>query len=111
MEELEKINAKTFALKREKQCFWKGVITSVAIFVAILISVVLVMLFLQGKLLQVNVNFLTGEAPVLTKEVIGKINILEGSINKNYYKEVDKEDLENGIYKGLGEATGDAYST
>ena len=39
-----------------------------------------------------------------------KIKSLEAWINLKYLKNVDQEDLENGLYKGLLEGLGDPYS-
>ena len=48
----------------------------------------------------------------LNDEAIEKLNTLEGYIDYYYYKssEVTKEDRQNGMYRGLFESLGDAYS-
>lgn len=48
---------------------------------------------------------------LLDKATLEKIQLLEKTINVNYYKtDVDKEDERNGIYKGLLDSLGDPYS-
>ena len=39
-----------------------------------------------------------------------KLGIIEDSINEYYLGEITQEDLENGLYRGIVEATGDPYS-
>ena len=48
----------------------------------------------------------------LNDEAIEKLNVLEKYIDDYYYKssEVTKEDRQNGMYRGLFESLGDAYS-
>lgn len=105
MDESEKLNQKEVKAPQEKKSFWKGVLVSVSI-MTIMITVVLV--FMQkGQLLTVFSQESNG---VLSKEVMEKIQILEGSIHENYYKSVEQETLENGLYKGLLSATEDPYS-
>lgn len=50
------------------------------------------------------------EDKVLNSRVQQKLGILEDSINNYYLGEVSKEDLEEGLYRGIVEATGDPYS-
>lgn len=47
---------------------------------------------------------------VVNLNVQQKLKILEDSINEYYLGEVSKEELEEGLYYGLVEATGDPYS-
>lgn len=47
----------------------------------------------------------------LSEETVEKIELLEQMIEKFYYKDdVSREDLENGIYRGLLDAVGDPYT-
>ena len=39
-----------------------------------------------------------------------KIKRLEAAIDQYYYEDVDDEDLEQGLYKGLLEGVGDTYT-
>ncbi len=47
---------------------------------------------------------------VLNAQVLQKLGILEDSINEYYLGDVEREDLETGLYRGIVEATGDPYS-
>lgn len=52
------------------------------------------------------------EDGLLSDAVTEKIGILEYMIGQYYYKDdLEQEDLENGIYKGLLDAVGDPYTT
>ncbi len=54
----------------------------------------------------------SSEDGILTDEVAEKIGILEYMIEQYYYKDdLNREDLENGIYRGLLDAVGDPYTT
>lgn len=112
MEEFENVHSKEYAKKRETQSFWKGIITSTIIISVIITFVVLFIRFGQSQFLLVNTNQVSsqGKESLLSKEILDKINVLEDSINQNYYKEVTNETMENGIYKGLISATEDPYS-
>lgn len=48
---------------------------------------------------------------VVSKKTEEKMKLLEDSIKTYYLDEVNNEDLEKGVYKGLVEALGDPYST
>ena len=50
------------------------------------------------------------EESVVNEQVQQKLRVLEDSINEYYLGEVSKQDLEEGLYYGLVEATGDPYS-
>lgn len=50
------------------------------------------------------------EGEWLDEDVIAKLNMLENQIELSYYDEVDKEDLIDGLYKGLFEGLDDPYS-
>ena len=47
---------------------------------------------------------------VLDKEAIEKIDTLYGMINSSYLEEADKEQIQEGIYKGILESLDDPYS-
>lgn len=48
---------------------------------------------------------------VVNNEVVKKLQLLEESIDEYYLKEVDAQEVENSIYKGLVAGLGDPYST
>ncbi len=81
--------------------------------IGILISnlFVLVLMHYKGK---GNFYLLNGTVSkkntVLTSEVKDKIRLIESSIDQNYLKEVSDEDLANGLFKGMVDATGDKYA-
>lgn len=47
---------------------------------------------------------------LLDADTVQKINLLAATIQSNYYEDIDREDLENGLYQGLFNAL-DIYST
>lgn len=54
----------------------------------------------------------SSEDDILTDEVTEKISTLEYMIEKYYYKDdLDREELADGIYRGLLDAVGDPYTT
>ncbi len=74
---------------------------------------VFVMLKIQGvdKLYLLNAHMPGKKSTsVLTKDATNKIHLIEDSIESNYLMEVDDDELENGLYEGLVEATGDRYA-
>lgn len=54
--------------------------------------------------------FGSASSTVLDKESIDKIDSLYALIDKSYLEEVDKEQLQEGLYKGLLESLNDPYS-
>ena len=48
---------------------------------------------------------------VATQNTLGKLGVIEETIEKYYLEDVGEQTLEDGIYKGMVEALGDPYST
>lgn len=48
---------------------------------------------------------------IVTDEVVKKLGLLEEGIHANYLNDIDKESVQENIYKGLLEGMGDPYST
>lgn len=51
------------------------------------------------------------ENSVATQNTLGKLGVIEETIEKYYLEDVKEQTLEDGIYKGMVEALGDPYST
>lgn len=92
---------------------WKGFTGGVLITAIVGVSV-----FSLGK---INLNHKTTEVSkevtttalevVNDAKVMGKLEKIAKLIDDNYYKEVEKEDMETYLYKGLVAGLGDPYST
>lgn len=103
--------------KREQRCvkrtwFAGGMI--VGLMVALLISCVV---YIVGMKNSTNVGIIGKRASqteasdsILDPQVQQKLGVLEDSIHEYYLGDVTKEQMEEGLYYGLVEATGDPYS-
>ena len=96
---------------------WQGalIMAGIAVFIALLVlMIILVGKLRDGSLFTMYYNMLGREndsEPVITPEVEDKLGAIKSVIDNYYYEDVDKEALENGIYKGLVEGLDDPYST
>ena len=96
---------------------WQGalIMAGIAVFIALLVlMIILVGKLRDGSLFTMYYNMLGREndsEPVITPEVEDKLGAIKSVIDNDYYEDVDKEALENGIYKGLVEGLDDPYST
>ncbi len=93
--------------KKQTKGFRAGILTGSFGMIAILLLTTFV-----GNLtgvLHLNSLF-AAEDSLLTDTVEKKISALEGLINLYYYDEIDEEDLQDGILKGLVEGLDDPYS-
>ena len=76
-------------------------------------SVLLIVILIVGLVLGMNgqkMAKLAGSSDFLTPESLEKIDILEKYIEAYYYEDVDREDLENGLYYGIMNGVGDPYT-
>ncbi|MCR4738864.1 MAG: S41 family peptidase [Lachnospiraceae bacterium] len=102
------------ALKREKKKGrWQG-----ALIAAIIIFTLILCYFAWKRILGTALRGLTtgvigGEfkSELLTKDVQEKVGFIEQVIDRYYLDETDKEEMTDGIYKGLVNGLGDEYST
>ena len=110
-------------MENEKQSssFLKGLV--VGLFAALLISVlafVTVKVYINYVNHKAQTQVSAGEdssesrepsASVVTQNVTSKMELIEQVIDTYYYQEdIDREELENGIYRGMVESLGDPYS-
>lgn len=61
-------------------------------------------------LLLFGIRMMTGDGVLANPGVIQKLSYLERVIDRNYLEEPEKENLEEGLYKGLLAGLGDVYS-
>ena len=95
----------------KQHAFFMGVLTSM-IFLVICCFGLKMILKATGQFLVIgesSVSTISGE-DLLDEEVVQKMEALYEYININFYDEFTKEDIVNGIYKGLFEALEDPYS-
>jgi carboxyl-terminal processing protease len=92
----------------QKKAFHRGL----AVGILASCAVVLLVIFagVNTGVIQKVSNTGTQTDGVLTSEVVSKITTLESMIDQLYYEDVDDEDLAEGLYKGLMEGVGDAYT-
>ncbi|MBR6484340.1 MAG: PDZ domain-containing protein [Clostridiales bacterium] len=102
--------------KEEKSLVNKGrlqgfLITFVVMTVIFVIIGAFVALFVIGTE-KFNGSFIYGKPSdsIIDKHTEQKIEMLQSIIEKNYLSDYTKEDLENGMYKGLMEGLDDPYS-
>ena len=92
--------------------FAKGVITGVLSTVCIFLVLGAGAIFwLQGRIsMGIGMGSQGASTSIVTNTVRAKINELSAVIQKNYYEDVDTQDLTDGLYKGLFASLGDPYS-
>ncbi|MCR5453206.1 MAG: S41 family peptidase [Lachnospiraceae bacterium] len=87
--------------KKLRSSFKRGVLAGASCVLA-----VLALLLLGGLIFLKNTS-----SDFLDSNTRTKIKLIAQMIDKYYYKEVDDETKEEGLYRGLVESTGDKYST
>ena len=90
---------------------WQGVLImgGIVLFIAqLVLFAVIVRKIFNGTIYSL---FNKSSAPVITEDVREKTETLKSVIDNYYYEDVNEEDLQNGIYKGLVAGIGDPYST
>ena len=95
----------------KKHAFFMGVLTSM-ICLAVVCFGLKTVLKMTGQLLVIgdsSVSTISGE-DLIDEEIVQKIETLYEYININFYDKFAKEDIVNGIYKGLFESLDDPYS-
>lgn len=96
----------------QKRSFKRGIRAGIAVGVAIVLVLMLIITVAVRN--HYMVSFINKKAAdsqdVLDAESESKIKELLGQINLYYYKDTDKADLTDGLYKGLFEGLGDSYS-
>lgn len=81
-------------------------------FAGTVISVLFIVLIVMGVLglNQDRLAKLAGKSDFVTDKTLEKIDTLEKYIDAYYYEDVDKEDLENGLFYGIMNGVGDPYT-
>ena len=96
----------------QKRSFKRGIRAGIAVGVAIVLVLMLIITVAVRN--HYMVSFINKKAAdsqdVLDAESESKIKELLGQIDLYYYKDTDKADLTDGLYKGLFEGLGDSYS-
>lgn len=98
--------------KEKRHSFAKGIFCGVL--AGLLVSIAVVQLLpdvsdeRQTTTAQIGTSVL--EAGLLTKDVKSKLNLLATKLSAYYYEDIEVEDLQNGLYKGLLEGVGDKYT-
>ena len=104
--------------REQRKMFYKGmtfgVLTTLAVCLLVFFVIPIVQIKRAGGELQMagqaQQETATGDEDLLTPAVESKIKRLEAAIDQYYYEDVDDEDLEQGLYKGLLEGVGDSYT-
>ena len=102
----------------QRKMFCKGIalggLTTLALCLLVFFVIPIVQIKRAGGELQMagqaQQETATGDEDLLTPAVESKIKRLEAAIDQYYYEDVDDEDLEQGLYKGLLEGVGDSYT-
>lgn len=110
LEEIE--NRRKEQAKSKRFCFWGGVI--VGLLVALLISCGVYLVQMRNSrnvsIAGANASKTDAAQSAINALSLQKLGIIEDGINEYYLGDITKEDLENGLYRGLLDATGDPYS-
>ena len=103
--------------KRERKKFWLGFLVGVVgvVLAACIVSVVAYLGFRKQYSYSEEAQLGTGKksesnASVVTSATTAKMTMIERLIKKNYYMDVDSEELRDGIYRGMLASLGDPYS-
>ncbi len=96
----------------KKNPFAKGVFTGIACSLGILLVLGAAgMFWIQGRISSGgSMAYGSTSENLVTNSVRTKINELAAVIKNNYYEDVDAQDLEDGLYKGLFASLNDPYS-
>ena len=98
--------------REKRHSFFKGIFCGVL--AGLLVSVAVVALLPevsdQRQTITAQIGSNASENGLLTGEVKNKLNLLATKLNAYYYEDIDVEDLQNGLYKGLLEGVGDKYT-
>ena len=101
---------------KKKSKVWPVIRTILVFFLGLILgsgSVLLVAILVIALILGLNgqkMAKLAGNSDFLTQESLEKIDLLEKYIEAYYYEDVDREDLENGLYYGIMNGVGDPYT-
>lgn len=88
-------------------------------FISFAVMLVLVIAFIfslykiyrfEARLFLPGIKYATGSSDIITKENAAKLNKLYSYIDTQFLFDYSKEEVENGMYKGMFEALGDEYS-
>ena len=103
MEQMEQNN--------QRNGYWSGLLSG------LLLAILLIGCIYVGKQVyrifetkKIAQNAQAPEAELLNDYTEAKIDVIEDTIREYYLEEVDRGELENGIYTGLVEALEDPYS-
>ena len=93
--------------------FWKGFLTATIMFGALIAVICIV--FVMGMRMKISRNSGNSEdtgksLTTQSNQVQSKLGLLESYIRGYYLEEVDRSELEHGIYTGLVNALEDPYS-
>lgn len=108
--ELTKEELEKQVKNRESKSFWKGITIGLA-FSLIIVLMAFGTVKIYQKLFLAGGSIATGDdTSVVNSTSVEKMQVLEDTINKYFWQDVEEEDLENGVYRGLMEALDDPYS-
>ena len=102
--------------KRERKKFWLGFLVGVVgvLLAACIVSVVAYLGFRKqvsySEEAQLSTGKKSGSSSVVTSATTAKMTMIERLIKKNYYMDVDEEELRDGIYRGMLASLNDPYS-
>ena len=103
--------------KRERTKFWLGFLVGVVgvLLAACIVSIVAYLGFKKQISYSEEAQLGTGKktessSSVVTSATTAKMTMIERLIKKNYYMDVDTEELRDGIYRGMLASLGDPYS-
>lgn len=114
-ERIDQVKAEKKKQKAMKRTWFMGGII-VGLVVALLISCATYLVNImrdggEARLVSSSPDHTEADDSVLSSGVESKIRLLEDSIKEYYLSDVNNEELEIGLYRGLVEALGDPYST
>lgn len=94
--------------KREKNGYWSGLLSGLLLAVFLVGCIYIGSQIFQAK--ETKEAAKTEDALLLNDYTEAKIGVIQDTINQYYLNDVDREQLENGIYSGLVDSLEDPYS-
>lgn len=90
--------------------FWKGLVVGLGISCAILVVILGSVKIYQTYHAIAKITNDNTQETVANDSTVKKIAVLEDTIHKYFWQDVEESDLEDGVYKGLLESLDDPYS-
>lgn len=110
VKELTREEMEKQAQDRESKSFWKGITLGLAFSLVIVLMAFGTVKIYQKLFIGNTLNISGDDSSVVNSTSIEKVQVLEDTISRYFWQDVETKDLEDGVYRGLIEALDDPYS-